>query len=177
MKMNSVSPVWSLKQITSVGAIRAVGRSRPSLEGQIPQIRHGVMGAAGSFWVFLVFILLRMLIKHVVLCFVMQLQEHVVPVLFVSFCTLLLTQWHVDGGSFWVCVCGLLSSCFPLGDWTLLLLISFHTFGRDPKKLRLATASVLFDWRLFCLRPSQLIPEHPLKRPLRISSLSHKVGW
>lgn len=55
MKMNSVSPVWSLKQITSVGAIRAVGRSRPSLEGQIPPIRHGVMGVTGSFCFFLFF--------------------------------------------------------------------------------------------------------------------------
>lgn len=91
MKMNSVSPVWSLKQITSVGAIRAVGRSRPSLEGQIPQIRQGVMGAAGSFLGFLFFILLRMMIKHV-LCCVVQLQEHVAPVSFVSFCSLLLTQ-------------------------------------------------------------------------------------
>lgn len=92
MKMNSVSPVWSLKQITSVGAIRAVGRSRPSLEDQIPPIRHGVMGAAGGFWFFLFFILLRMMIKHVVLCFVVQLQEHVASVSFVSFCSLFLTR-------------------------------------------------------------------------------------
>lgn len=33
-----------------------------------------------------------MMIKHVVSCFVVRLQEHVASVSFVSFCSLLLTQ-------------------------------------------------------------------------------------
>lgn len=62
----------------------------------MPQIQHGVLrtGGCSSDWMF----------KHVVLWFVVQLQEHV-PV---SLVFVVVIDWviEVDSISFWVCACG-----------------------------------------------------------------------